>query len=116
MNDPVAVFLDEPTTGLDPRARRNIWNIVYDIRDSGKSLVMTTHSMEEAETLCDRVAIVDAGKIVDSGTPAELISDLASRGVKSIKGGDLTLEDVFIDLTGRSLQEEGADESDDEEE
>ena len=116
MNDPVAVFLDEPTTGLDPRARRNIWNIVYDIRDSGKSLVMTTHSMEEAETLCDRVAIVDAGKIVDSGTPAELISDLESRGVESIKGGDLTLEDVFIDLTGRSLQEDQGDGAEDEEE
>ena len=116
VNDPVAVFLDEPTTGLDPRARRNIWNIIYDIRDSGKSLVMTTHSMEEAETLCDRVAIVDAGKIVDSGTPAELISDLESRGVKSIKGGDLTLEDVFIDLTGRSLQEETADEDEEDDE
>lgn len=116
VNDPVAVFLDEPTTGLDPRARRNIWNIVYDIRDSGKSLVMTTHSMEEAETLCDRVAIVDAGKIVDSGTPAELISDLESRGVESIKGGDLTLEDVFIDLTGRSLQEDQGDGAEDEEE
>ena len=114
VNDPVAVFLDEPTTGLDPRARRNIWNIVYDIRDSGKSLVMTTHSMEEAETLCDRVAIVDAGKIVDSGTPAQLINDLESRGVESIKGGDLTLEDVFIDLTGRNLQEEEAPDEDEE--
>ena len=111
VNDPVAVFLDEPTTGLDPRARRNVWEIVNDISDSGKALVMTTHSMEEAETLCDRVAIVDAGKIVARGTPKELIDDLASRGVKSIKGDDnLTLEDVFIDLTGRSLQEEQAEE------
>ena len=111
VNDPVAVFLDEPTTGLDPRARRNVWEIVNDISDSGKALVMTTHSMEEAENLCDRVAIVDAGKIVARGTPKELIDDLASRGVKSIKGDDnLTLEDVFIDLTGRSLQEEQAEE------
>lgn len=111
VNDPVAVFLDEPTTGLDPRARRNVWEIVNDISESGKSLVMTTHSMEEAETLCDHVAIVDAGKIVASGTPTDLIDDLAARGVKSIKGDDdLTLEDVFIDLTGRSLREEEADE------
>ena len=114
VNDPVAVFLDEPTTGLDPRARRNVWEIIYDIRESGKSLLMTTHSMEEAQTLCDRVAIMDAGKIVASGTPAELISELASRGVKSIKGDDdLTLEDVFIDLTGRSLQEEETTEYED---
>ena len=113
VNDPVAVFLDEPTTGLDPRARRNVWEIVNDISDSGKALVMTTHSMEEAENLCDRVAIMDAGKIVARGTPKELIDDLASRGVKSIKGDDdLTLEDVFIDLTGRSLQEEEAEEHD----
>ena len=113
VNDPVAVFLDEPTTGLDPRARRNVWEIVNDISDSGKALVMTTHSMEEAENLCDRVAIMDAGKIVARGTPKELIDDLASRGVKSIKGDDdLTLEDVFIDLTGRSLQDEEAEEHD----
>ena len=115
VNDPVAVFLDEPTTGLDPRARRNVWEIVNGIRSSGKSLVMTTHSMEEAEALCDRVAIVDAGEIVAEGTPDALISELASRGVKSMKGDDdLTLEDVFIDLTGRSLQEDESADWDDE--
>jgi ABC-2 type transport system ATP-binding protein len=73
INDPDLVFLDELTTGLDPQARRAIWDLVRDIRGRGKTVFLTTHLMEEAERLCDRVAILDHGRIVDVGTPAELV-------------------------------------------
>jgi ABC-2 type transport system ATP-binding protein len=73
INDPELVFLDELTTGLDPQARRAIWDLVRGIRDRGKTVLLTTHLMEEAERLCDRVAIIDHGRIVDIGTPAELV-------------------------------------------
>ena len=73
INDPELVFLDELTTGLDPQARRAIWDLVRDIRDRGKTVFLTTHLMEEAERLCDRVAIIDHGRIIDIGTPGELV-------------------------------------------
>jgi len=73
INDPELVFLDELTTGLDPQARRAIWDLVRDIRGRGKTVVLTTHLMEEAERLCDRVAILDHGRVIDIGTPAELV-------------------------------------------
>jgi len=73
INDPDVVFLDELTTGLDPQARRAIWDLVRGIRQRGKTVLMTTHLMEEAERLCDRVAIVDHGRIVDAGAPADLV-------------------------------------------
>jgi ABC-2 type transport system ATP-binding protein len=73
INDPELVFLDELTTGLDPQARRAIWDLVRGIRARGKTVCLTTHLMDEAERLCDRVAIIDRGRIVDAGTPAELI-------------------------------------------
>jgi ABC-2 type transport system ATP-binding protein len=73
INDPELVFLDELTTGLDPQARRAIWDLVRDIRERGKTVFLTTHLMEEAERLCDRVAIIDHGRIIDIGTPAELV-------------------------------------------
>ncbi len=73
INDPELVFLDELTTGLDPQARRAIWDLIRDIRQRGKTVFLTTHLMEEAERLCDRVAIVDHGRIVDIGAPAELV-------------------------------------------
>src|SRR4051812_28287768 len=73
INDPEIVFLDELTTGLDPQARRAIWDLVRDIRQRGKTVFLTTHLMEEAERLCDRVAIIDHGRIVDIGTPGELV-------------------------------------------
>jgi ABC-2 type transport system ATP-binding protein len=73
INDPEVVFLDELTTGLDPQARRAIWELVRGIRDRGKTVLMTTHLMEEAERLCDRVAIIERGKIIDVGTPEELV-------------------------------------------
>ena len=73
INDPELVFLDELTTGLDPQARRAIWDLIRGIRDRGKTVFLTTHLMEEAERLCDRVAVIDHGRIVDVGSPAELI-------------------------------------------
>ena len=76
VNDPAIVFLDEPTTGLDPQSRRNLWEIIRDIRKNGKTVVMTTHYMEEAQALCDRIAIMDQGKIIAIGTPAQLINKL----------------------------------------
>ena len=106
VNNPVAMFLDEPTTGLDPQARRNLWDLITGLRDSGKAIVLTTHYMEEAEDLCDRVAIMDQGKIVAMDTPEELIKGLQQRGIQSKhRDGMLNLEDVFIDLTGKELQE-----------
>src|SRR4029077_7848331 len=73
INDPEVVFLDELTTGLDPQSRRAIWDLVRGIRDRGKTVFMTTHLMEEAERLCDRVAIIEHGKIIDIGRPEELV-------------------------------------------
>src|SRR5438067_8695153 len=73
INDPEVVFLDELTTGLDPQARRTIWELVRGIRERGKTVFLTTHLMEEAERLCDRVAIIDHGRIIDIGTPATLV-------------------------------------------
>ncbi len=74
INDPEVVFLDELTTGLDPQSRRAIWDLVRGIRDRGKTVFMTTHLMEEAERLCDRVAIIEHGKIIDMGSPSELVN------------------------------------------
>ena len=159
INDPELVFLDELTTGLDPQARRTIWDLVREIRDRGKTVFLTTHLMEEAERLCDRVAIIEHGRIIDHDTPAGLIArhcaertvlvatahdDAASRfqalpSVDSVTGEDTrltirgrsddlvtevihclsehrirvtefrtenpTLEDVFLELTGRSIRD-----------
>jgi len=75
VNDPELIFLDEPTTGLDPQSRRQIWSIVEDLQRKGKTIVLTTHYMEEAQTLCDRIAVMDGGKIIALDTPEELIND-----------------------------------------
>jgi len=107
INDPTIVFLDEPTTGLDPQARRNLWELVRNIRDKGTTVIMTTHYMDEAEVLCDRVAIIDSGKIIAMETPDRLIDNLVSSGFerpREVKKANL--EDVFIKLTGHSLREE----------
>jgi len=107
INDPKIVFLDEPTTGLDPQARRNLWDLVRSIRDKGTTVIITTHYMDEAEVLCDRVAIIDAGKIIALDSPDGLIDSLVSSGFerpKEVKKANM--EDVFINLTGRSLREE----------
>ena len=106
INDPKIVFLDEPTTGLDPQARRNLWELVKQIRSRGTTVIMTTHYMDEAEYLCDRVAIVDSGKIVALNSPDKLIDDLVSTGFERPKEmKQANLEDVFIHLTGHSLRE-----------
>ncbi len=106
VNDPVALFLDEPTTGLDPQARRHLWNLIKNIRAKGKTIIITTHYMEEAEFLCDRVAIMDRGKITRLEHPDVLIDNLIKKGFKKKKiEKQANLEDVFLDLTGHSLRE-----------
>lgn len=106
VNKPKVLFLDEPTTGLDPQARRHLWDLVKKIRKSGVTVVLTTHYMEEAEVLCDRVAIMDKGKIIALDTPKQLVSDLLKRGFKKEQHVEqASLEDVFIDLTGKDLRE-----------
>jgi ABC-2 type transport system ATP-binding protein len=106
VNDPRVLFLDEPTTGLDPQARRHLWGLVRTIRDSGHTVVLTTHYMEEAEELCDRVAIMDHGRIIALDTPQRLVDALIGRGFTKARVERLAnLEDVFIDMTGRELRE-----------
>ncbi|MCA9337083.1 ABC transporter ATP-binding protein [Candidatus Saccharibacteria bacterium] len=106
VNKPKVLFLDEPTTGLDPQARRNLWELVQSIREKGITVVLTSHYMEEAQLLCDRVAIMDNGKIIALDTPEHLIKALLKRGFKkSRKVEQADLEDVFIDLTGKDLRE-----------
>ena len=106
VHGPKVFFLDEPTTGLDPQARRNLWDLIRKIRDDGVTVVMTTHYMEEAQLLCDRVAIMDNGKIIALDKPEKLIKDLLKKGFKKTQHVEQAdLEDVFIDLTGKALRE-----------
>ena len=106
VNQPRVLFLDEPTTGLDPQARRHLWALVRTLRDRGHTVVLTTHYMEEAEELCDRVAIMDGGRIVALDTPQGLVDQLIGRGFTKARVERLAnLEDVFIDLTGHELRE-----------
>jgi ABC-2 type transport system ATP-binding protein len=106
VNKPVAIFLDEPTTGLDPQARRHLWDLIKQIQKKGTTVILTTHYMEEAEVLCNRIAIMDEGKIVALDTPKTLISQLLGRGFKPKQVvAPATLEDVFIDLTGKDLRD-----------
>jgi len=107
INHPRIIFLDEPTTGLDPQARRSLWELIKNIRDKGATVIITTHYMDEAEYLCDRVAIIDAGKIIALDTTDRLIDNLVESGFerpKEVKKANL--EDVFINLTGHSLRDE----------
>jgi ABC-2 type transport system ATP-binding protein len=107
INHPKIIFLDEPTTGLDPQARRNLWDLVKDIRAKGTTVIITTHYMDEAEVLCDRVAIIDAGKIIALDTTDKLIDNLVATGFEKPKEvKQANLEDVFIQLTGHALREE----------
>lgn len=106
VHGPKVFFLDEPTTGLDPQARRNLWALIQEIRDRGVSVVMTTHYMDEAEILCDRIAVMDGGKIIALDTPKNLVQALLKKGFKKkqhVEQADL--EDVFIDLTGKELRD-----------
>jgi ABC-2 type transport system ATP-binding protein len=106
VHGPKVFFLDEPTTGLDPQARRNLWGLIQHVRDKGVTVIMTTHYMDEAELLCDRIAIMDAGKIVALDTPKDLIKNLLKKGFKKKQTVEqANLEDVFIDLTGKELRD-----------
>ncbi|MEP7238577.1 MAG: ABC transporter ATP-binding protein [Ferruginibacter sp.] len=107
INKPKIIFLDEPTTGLDPQARRNLWDLIRKIRNEGTTVIITTHYMDEAEQLCDRIAILDEGKIISLDSPDKMIDDLVSTGFerpKQVKAANL--EDVFIHLTGKEMRDE----------
>jgi ABC-2 type transport system ATP-binding protein len=107
INKPKIIFLDEPTTGLDPQARRNLWELIRDIRKQGTTVIITTHYMDEAEVLCDRVAIIDSGKIISLNSPDKLIDELVASGFEKPKEvKQATLEDVFIQLTGKALRDD----------
>jgi ABC-2 type transport system ATP-binding protein len=102
---PKVFFLDEPTTGLDPQARRNLWDLIRDIQKRGTTVILTTHYMDEAELLCDRIAIMDNGRIIKLDTPKNLIKQLLGKGFKKEQHVEqANLEDVFIDLTGKELR------------
>ncbi|HZP96213.1 MAG TPA: ABC transporter ATP-binding protein [Candidatus Limnocylindria bacterium] len=107
VNEPQVLFLDEPTTGLDPQARRNLWDLIRDIRTRGTTVFLTTHYLDEAEVLCDRVAIMDTGRVIALDTPSALIGQLLARGfTKPMIRQQANLEDVFLDLTGHELRED----------
>ena len=106
INRPKIIFLDEPTTGLDPQARRNLWDLILEIRNNGTTVIITTHYMDEAEVLCDRVAIIDSGKIIGINSPNQLIDELVESGFEKVKEvKKANLEDVFIHMTGKQLRE-----------
>lgn len=106
VHGPKVFFLDEPTTGLDPQARRNLWGLIQDVQKRGVTVIMTTHYMDEAELLCDRVAVMDNGKIIALDTPKKLIKNLLAKGFKKAQHVEqANLEDVFIDLTGKALRD-----------
>jgi len=106
VHSPKVFFLDEPTTGLDPQARRNLWDLIKQVRDRGVTVILTTHYMDEAELLCNRVAIMDNGKIIALDTPRKLIKQLLDRGFKKEQAVEqANLEDVFIDMTGKGLRD-----------
>jgi ABC-2 type transport system ATP-binding protein len=107
INKPKIIFLDEPTTGLDPQARRNLWELIKTIREGGTTVILTTHYMDEAEYLCDRVAIMDLGKIIALQSPDQLIDNLVASGFERPKETkSASLEDVFINLTGKDFRED----------
>ncbi len=109
VNDPPLVLLDEPSTGLDPAARRQLWDLIRRLRDEGRTIVLSTHYMEEAEELCDRVAIMDKGLIAAIDTPDALIDRLVASGFeRPVEIRKATLEDVFIQLTGHGFEDETA--------
>jgi ABC-2 type transport system ATP-binding protein len=107
INTPKIIFLDEPTTGLDPQARRNLWELIKNIRAKGTTVIITTHYMDEAEVLCDRVAIIDSGKIIAINSPGKLIDDLVASGFeRKVEVKKANLEDVFIQMTGKEWRDE----------
>jgi ABC-2 type transport system ATP-binding protein len=106
IHDPTLLLLDEPTTGLDPQSRRHLWSRIERIRADGGSILLTTHSMEEAQAVCDRVAIIDHGRVLAIDTPRKLIDEHRDDPlVRAAARGDVTLEDVFIGLTGSEIRD-----------
>jgi len=107
VGNPELLFLDEPTTGLDPQSRRQLWALIEKFKSTGRTILLTTHYMDEAEKLCNRVAIVDHGRIISQGSPAELIESIAAtHPPPPPRASSTTLEDVFVALTGRTLRDE----------
>src|ERR1700744_4693423 len=106
IHDPRLVLMDEPTTGLDPQSRRQLWVRIEAMRDKGHGIVLTTHSMEEAEAVCDRIAIIDHGQIITTDTPQAIVDNNRDRPevVRASRKGRITLEDVFIGLTGDAVR------------
>jgi ABC-2 type transport system ATP-binding protein len=106
VHDPALLLLDEPTAGLDPQSRRQLWGRIEHIRQEGGSILLTTHSMEEAQTVCDRVAIIDNGTLLTTETPHDLIEKHKNDPrVREVAHGEVTLEDVFIGLTGSEIRD-----------
>ena len=107
LHQPRLVLLDEPTTGLDPQSRRQLWERIEALREKGHAILLTTHSMEEAEAVCDRIAIIDHGRVIEVDTPAALIEKHRDDKsvIKASRKGKITLEDVFIGLTGSEIRE-----------
>ena len=106
IHEPVLLLLDEPTSGLDPQSRRQLWTLIEKLRADGGSILLTTHSMEEAQSVCDRVAIIDHGELITVDTPAGLIErHRDDPRVVKVAHGEVTLEDVFIGLTGSEIRD-----------
>jgi ABC-2 type transport system ATP-binding protein len=106
VHDPALLLLDEPTAGLDPQSRRQLWSRIEHIRQEGGSILLTTHSMEEAQAVCDRVAIIDHGTVLTTETPHDLIEKHKNDPrVRKVAHGEVTLEDVFIGLTGSEIRD-----------
>jgi ABC-2 type transport system ATP-binding protein len=105
IHEPVLLLLDEPTSGLDPQSRRQLWDRIENLRTGGGSILLTTHSMEEAQAVCDRVAIIDRGKVLTVDSPSELVAKHRDDPrVVRVARGEVTLEDVFIGLTGSEIR------------
>jgi len=106
IHEPKLVLLDEPTTGLDPQSRRQLWDRMESLRNQGHGLLLTTHSMEEAEAVCDRIAIIDHGQVITTDTPQGLIETHRNNPevIRASRKGKITLEDVFIGLTGHQVR------------
>ena len=107
IHQPQLVLLDEPTSGLDPQSRRQLWERIEAMRDRGHGIILTTHSMEEAESVCDRIAIIDHGQIVTTDTPQAIVDNNRDlpEVIQASRKGKITLEDVFIGLTGTTVRE-----------
>jgi ABC-2 type transport system ATP-binding protein len=106
MHNPDLVLLDEPTTGLDPQSRRQLWERMETMREKGRAVLLTTHSMEEAEAVCDRIAIIDHGRLIAIDTPEALVNNNRTNPevISASRRGKITLEDVFIGLTGKAIR------------